>query len=310
MKNRQHIQDNLAKATIPTVSHAQHHLDTTAEAAPMHQKETLAAAPAPQIFAATPSWSQDFSALPNGALSDQFWNFDLGNNDGWGNEERQYYTDKSNNVRIEDHNLIINGRRENNGQKYTSARLNTEGKFDFTYGRLRVDAKLPEGAGVWPAIWLWPTDKKYDGQPLAATEQEYDWLANGEIDITEGQAQGDNQYSASAHAVLHHPGEGERTGYVNVDNATNSYHTYGLDWTPDKLIYSVDEKPFYEVDNPHTGFKEWPYDQQYHLILNIAMGGAMSRNLRSQYPPDGITKASSIWTMAIKSITYYPLANQ
>jgi beta-glucanase (GH16 family) len=265
--------------------------------------------PAPKLFADTPSWTQDFSAAPNGELDDQFWNIETGNNDGWGNQERQYYSARQRNVRIEDHALVINARRESyKGQRYTSARLQTAGKFDFTYGKLRVQAKLPEGAGIWPAIWLWPTDDKYGNQPLAASEKDYSWLANGEIDITEGQAQGDNQYSGSAHAISNYPGNGERTGYVNVADASTAYHTYGLDWTPDKLVYSVDEQPFYEVTNPHTGFKAWPYDQRYHLILNIAMGGAMSSNLRSQYPPDGITKAVSEWTMAIKSITYYPLA--
>jgi|GEM_PF-2283828 len=307
VRNQKHAQRVFSKATVPSLKHAAPVKDTQ-ETNPMPEKPVSPSAP--KLFTDTPTWTQDFSAAPNGELDDQFWNMEVGNNDGWGNDEQQYYTARQRNVRIEDHALVITARREPyKGQRYTSARLQTAGKFDFTYGKLRVQAKLPEGTGVWPAIWLWPTDDTYSGQPLTTTEKDFSWLANGEIDITEGQAQGDNQYSASAHAIANHPGNGERTGYVNVTNASTEYHTYGLDWTPEKLVYSVDEQPFYEVGNPHTDFKTWPYDQRYHLILNIAMGGAMSSNLRAQYPPDGITKSAAEWTMAVKSITYYPLTH-
>jgi beta-glucanase (GH16 family) len=227
--------------------------------------------------------------MPNGPLDTAVWNYDIGNNDGWGNNELERYTDQQANVSVKDGALAINALRNR-----TSARINTAGKFDFTYGRIDVVAKLPVGEGVWPAIWLWPTGGKY-----TSDDPNSGWLANGEIDISEGQGLGDNQISGSAHSVNHYPpvSNGERTGYLTVPNIDSAYHTYSLQWTADKLIYMVDGKPFYEVGNPGTGFKDWPYDQPYHLIINVALGGDMSQGK--------LSAAALPASLLVQSIKYY-----
>lgn len=246
-------------------------------------------APASSPFTSTPTWSQDFAAQPDGPPSTKYWNFDLGNNNGWGNNEVETYTDNAANIRIADGALVIQALRDR-----TSARINTAGKFDFTYGKLDIVAKLPTGQGIWPALWLWPSGNKY-----TSDNADSGWLANGEIDMIEGQALGDNQISGSAHSVNHFPplSNGERTGYANVPNITADYHTYSLEWTPDQLTYLVDGQAFYHVDNPHTSFKDWPYDQPYHLILNVALGGSMN--------PAGLKTNDLPATMSVKSIDYY-----
>lgn len=260
-------------------------------------------------FAATPTWAQNYTSQPDGPASSSVWVFEQGNNDGWGNNEAQYYTSDPVNVRVENGNLVLQAQKEPDG-RYTSARLTSQGSLDFTYGKLDIVARLPTGQGVWPALWFWPTDDKYSGSPLSVEQQDAAWLANGEIDLVEGSAWGDNDFTGSAHAVEHYPGHGERTGKVTVSNPSTQYHTYSLEWTPQTLKYLVDGTVFHRVANSGSGFADWPYDQRYHLILNIAMGGSMSEGLVSPEMPLGIDDSGSPWQMNVRSISYYPLVNK
>ncbi|HUO62007.1 MAG TPA: glycoside hydrolase family 16 protein [Candidatus Bathyarchaeia archaeon] len=242
-------------------------------------------------FATTASWKQDFSKSPNGPLDTKIWNFDQGNNNGWGNNELESYTSDPANASIQNGALVINALK-NNGS-YTSARITTKNKFDFIYGKINVVAQLPTGQGVWPAIWLLPTDTKYTSN----TNPNTDWLSNGELDIAEGSSQGDNSFSASAHSINHYGGHNERTGTVTVNSPATTLHTYSLEWTPQSLDFLVDGKVFEHVANSGAGFQDWPYDQRYHLILNLALGGDNGSNLS-----DGALPAQ----MKVRLISYYP----
>ncbi|HKU18145.1 MAG TPA: glycoside hydrolase family 16 protein [Candidatus Saccharimonadales bacterium] len=255
---------------------------------------------------ATVGWSQQYTTQPDGNLNTTIWNAETGNNNGWGNGEVQFYSKRAENVRVAGGDLVLQARPERyRGFAYTSARITTKEKFSFTYGRLRIVAKLPTSAGVWPALWLMPEDNKYGNVPIAPADEPQRWLANGELDIAEGSAQGDNMISGSAHALHHYPGHHERTGTADIADP-NAYHSFELDKTPDQIIYSVDGHPYFTLNNPHTSFADWPYDQPYYLIINIALGGSMSENLRGTYPPDGINTSGAPWTMRIRSIDYFP----
>jgi beta-glucanase (GH16 family) len=270
----------------------------------MQTQQTKLKLALPSEFAATPSWQEDFTGQANGPLSTDKWHFESGNNDGWGNKEVEQYGSDQSNVRIENGNLVIEANKTDDGV-YHSARIASQGNLDFTYGKLDIVAEVPKGEGIWPALWLWPTDSKYSPDDVGPRGE--DWLANGEIDMLEGSAQGDNDFSASAHSANHYPGHGERTGTVTVANAQQQYHTYSLAWTPDKLQFMVDGKTFKTVLNPHTGFQNWPYDQRYHLIMNIALGGTQSQNLITPQHPYGIDDTAAPWQMHVQSISYYPL---
>lgn len=258
-------------------------------------------------FAATPTWQQDFRQQPDGLLSADTWHFEQGNNDGWGNNEVEQYGSDPSNVRIEKGNLVIEANKADDAS-YHSARITSQGSLDFTYGKIDIVAEMPTGQGIWPALWLWPTDAKYS--PDDVGRHGTDWLANGEIDMLEGSAQGDNQFSASAHAANHYPGHGERTGAITVPQPSQQYHTYSLEWTPERLQFMVDGKTFKTVINQHNGFQNWPYDQRFHLIINIALGGTQSQNLITQEHPYGINDDTAPWQMRVQSISYYPLNAQ
>jgi beta-glucanase (GH16 family) len=267
-----------------------------------------AAASADSKLSSVPTWSQHYTTQPDSGLNRKVWNAETGNNNGWGNNEAEFYSTRAENLRVSSGNLVLSAKPERyHGYHYSSARINTRGKLDFLYGRLSIVAKLPKGVGVWPAIWLWPSSNKYSHMALNPQEQSQSWLVNGEIDIIEGSAQGDSTISGSAHSLTHYPGHLERTGTANVANLSTAYHTYELQKTPDALIYSIDDKPFYAVRNPHTSFKDWPYNQRYHLIMNVAVGGSMSQNLKSLYLPYGVDNRGAPWQMKVKSIDFYPL---
>jgi beta-glucanase (GH16 family) len=267
-------------------------------------KSNSTKAPLVKQFATTPSWKQDFSKMSDGPIDTAVWNAVEGNNDGWGNGEAQTYTNNTNNVRIDSGNLVIEAKKVD-GQ-YTSARITTENKFDFTYGKIDIVATLPIGQGVWPALWFWPTDNKYSAEPVRGDEHDMTWLNNGEIDLVEGSAWGDSDFTGSAHSLGHYPNHSVRTGGLTVASPSSRYHTYSLQWTPQALDFMVDGSVFKHVANTGGGFRDWPYDQRYHLIMNIALGGSMSSGLVSKSMPKGINDQSLPAQLKVQSISYYP----
>lgn len=207
-------------------------------------------------------WSDEFeySGLP---ASDK-WNYDVGGG-GWGNNELQYYTNaRAENARVENGKLIIEARKEQyEGSEYTSARLVTRYKGDWLYGRVEAYAKLPSGTGTWPAIWMLPTNWVYGS-----------WPQSGEIDIMEYVGYDPGVVHGSIHTEAYNHVIGtQKTATFSVPDAETSFHLYALEWTPEKIDIYVDNNKYFTFANEHKDYKTWPFDQAFHLILNIAVGG-------------------------------------
>lgn len=210
-------------------------------------------------------WSDEFDVA--GAPDSAKWGYDLGAGVpiGWGNNELQYYTKDSRNVRIENGNLIIEAHKDSlQGKPFTSTRIITKKKGDWVYGRIEVKAKLPKGKGTWPAIWMMSTDWKYGG-----------WPESGEIDIMEHVGYDPGVVHGTIHTKSYNHIIGtQKEGKVNVATFDTEFHVYALDWTKDKMDFVVDDKTYYTVTRePNDDFKGWPFDERFHLIMNIAVGG-------------------------------------
>ena len=207
-------------------------------------------------------WSDEFSV--NGLPDSARWNYDVGGH-GWGNNELQYYTAKRlRNARVEKGFLIIEAHKEKmNDNDYTSARLVTKGKGDWTYGRIEVRAKLPKGTGTWPAIWM-----------LASTPK-ITWPDDGEIDIMEHVGYNQGTIHASAHTKKYfHSINTQKTGTIAVPDCSEKFHVYALEWNATTITMFVDKKPYFTFSNEQTGNDAWPFHKPFHLLLNIAVGGS------------------------------------
>ncbi len=218
-------------------------------------------------------WADEFDA-PDGASPDpERWSFNTGGG-GWGNGERQYYTDRAENAVIEDGVLRICAREEEEpyrGYRYTSARLVTKRKGDWTYGRFEVRARLPAGQGVWPAIWMLPSHMAYGGWPMG-----------GEIDIMEMVGHD----PIRVHGTLHYGDPHTYTGHYYVlrtgDTFADDFHTFSLEWEPGEIRWYVDGY-YYQTQTEWFTSKldaEYPapFDRPFHLLLNVAVGGRWPGN--------------------------------
>lgn len=207
-------------------------------------------------------WSDEFnkSGLPDST----YWNYDEGGH-GWGNNELQYYTSKdTNNIRVENGSLLLIARRKDKENKhYTSARLVTKNKLDMKYGRVEVRAILPKGLGLWPAIWMLPTHWKYGG-----------WPSSGEIDIMEHVGFIPDTVYGSVHTKkFNHVIGTQKTKGLFVKDPYDVFHVYAIEWNEKCIDFYLDEKHYYRFANSKGGNAEWPFDQSFHLLLNIAIGG-------------------------------------
>ncbi len=232
-------------------------------AAPAPKPDDVAGARASREwrFASTPSWADefDYTGKPDPAK----WGYDLGGS-GWGNNELQSYTDRIDNAAVDDGVLTITARREAfGGRDYTSARLVSKGRGDFRYGRFEARAKLPSGRGTWPAIWMLPSDWKYG-----------DWPRSGEIDIMEHVGFDPGRVHISVHTQRYnHVAGTQRTATRMVEGAMDGFHRYRVDWTPDAIRGYIDDVPVFAFHNEGAGADAWPFDQRFHWLLNIAVGG-------------------------------------
>lgn len=211
-------------------------------------------------------WSDEFNGA--GVPDSTKWSYDIGDGCpdlcGWGNNELEYYTDRPVNARRENGNLIIEARKESyRGRDYTSARLLTRGKKAWKYGRFEVRAKLPSGRGTWPALWMLPENWEYGG-----------WPASGEIDIMEHVGHEPARVYATVHTdAFNHIDGTQNTDTLRVPDAESAFHEYAIEWTPDEIRWYLDDELYSRFENQHKTFKEWPFDQPFHLILNMAVGG-------------------------------------
>jgi hypothetical protein len=204
-------------------------------------------------------WQDEFNGS---ALDESKWSYEV-QRPGWVNHELQNYTRRPENVRVENGNLVIEARRDSfNGYEYSSGRLKTNGRASWTYGRIEARMQLPAGKGTWPAFWMMPDDFRRG------------WPACGEIDILEHVGYDANVAHATLHAQAYNWMRAEqRTGWRQVPGATSGFHVYTLDWTPERIDISVDGSRYFTMQNPHQGDDWWPFDKNFYVILNLAVGG-------------------------------------
>jgi beta-glucanase (GH16 family) len=243
-------------------------------------------------------WSDEFDG---NSIDRTKWDFDLGNGffnydanqwiSGWGNEELQYYTRDAENAFVKDGMLHVRAIKESrDGCGYTSARMKTKKRdgtvlFAQRYGRFEFRAKLPTGKGVWPALWMLPADEKYGG-----------WAASGEIDVMEAKGQEPNRVHGTIHFGGKWPVNTEATKAFDLPEkgTITDFHVYAVEWEPGVIRWFIDEtnystqtfwwstgkadagkgvRPAKEAD-----LSPWPapFDQPFHLIVNVAVGGKFS----------------------------------
>lgn len=206
-------------------------------------------------------WADEFDT--DGAPNAANWAYDQGAG-GWGNGESQFYTDRPDNSKVENGSLIITAKREDfSGEAFTSARLKSEGLQEFQYGRIDIYAKLPEGGGTWPALWM-----------LGANFNSVGWPACGEIDIMEHVGNDLGRVQAAMHTPSSF-GATENLGSINVANVSSEFHLYSMNWSADQISFLVDDEIFYTYNPAVKDLSTWPYDAPQFLILNIAMGGSL-----------------------------------
>ena len=211
------------------------------------------------------AWEDDFNT--DGAPDTAKWTYDLGAG-GWGNGELQTYTNNADNVIVEGGSLKINAKV--NGAGYTSARLKSEGLYEFTYGRVEVRAKLPASQGTWPAIWM-----------LGANFSTVSWPAAGEIDIME--QKGDDKNTILS--TLHYPGNSGGNGpsqSTTLATSTTEFHNYTVEWTDAKIEFFIDDVSFHTFNNDATT----PFNADFFLILNVAMGGTLGGTVDPAFTED------------------------
>jgi len=216
-------------------------------------------------------WSDEFD---QNILDQEKWNILLWR-PGWVNNELQAYTAKDDNIFLENGNLVLQALyqpgytgSDHQGNaytsNYTSGRINTAGKAEWTYGKYEIRAKLPKGVGSWPAIWM-----------LGSSISTIGWPACGEIDIMEHVGFDEGVVHASIHTTdYNHNKNTQKSGSTIVPTATDSFHVYTLEWAPTYLYFLVDDVPYHFVynDGPDDDAK-WPFYNDAFMILNVAVGG-------------------------------------
>jgi beta-glucanase (GH16 family) len=225
------------------------------------------------------SFREEFDGPEGSGIDTNTWT-PVNKGDGFGNNELQFYTPRSENVRMDGAgSLIIEARKESYmGRMYTSARLESSGKFEQRYGRFEIRAKLPFGQGIWPAFWLL-------GNDISSVS----WPQCGEIDIMEHVG----RQPSTAHGSLHGPGYSggnPLTATYQLPGGArfaDAFHEFAVEWEPDVVRFYVDEN-LYETRTPDDvpGDNEWVYDHPFFMILNVAVGGAFpgSPDDSTQFP--------------------------
>ena len=212
-------------------------------------------------------WNDEFDGP---ALNLEKWSYEIGGH-GWGNNELQYYSDDDSTAFIQDGKLVIRadlvpqgtGSSENL-RYFSSARLRTSGKGDRRYGRIEVKAKLALGQGIWPAIWMLPTDWMYGG-----------WPESGEIDIMEHVGYDPGRVHGSIHTgSYNHKINTQRGGSKLLDKISSKFYVYAIEWYEDRIDFLIDDSKYFSFQNDgKNDFNTWPFNQRFHLLINIAVGG-------------------------------------
>lgn len=228
-----------------------------------------AAAPAPDVGTTAVTFADEFNAPAGTPVDGSKWQLETGDNVN--NHERQYYTNSTRNaVHDGQGNLVITARRENPSNyqcwygtcQYTSARLNTAGRFTQTYGTFEARIRMSRGQGMWPAFWMLGNDIGNVG-----------WPQSGEIDIMENVGFEPN----TVHGTLHGPGYsgsgGIGAGYSIGSPFADGFHTFKVDWSPNRIVWSVDGNVYQTRTPADLGGRQWVFDKPFFMILNLAVGG-------------------------------------
>jgi beta-glucanase (GH16 family) len=190
------------------------------------------------------------------------WEIEIGGH-GWGNNERQFYTNRPENVRLEDGLLTIEARDEKYIRRnYTSGRLKTQGLFSFTYGRVEARMKLPYGQGIWPAFWM-----------LGESIVDVGWPRSGEIDIMEHIGREPTHIYGTVHGPGYSGGGGIGHFTTFPDGSlSEEFHVFAIEWEPNEIRWYVDDNQFFKV-TPEQVVGEWVYDHPFFILINLAVGG-------------------------------------
>jgi beta-glucanase (GH16 family) len=239
---------------------------------PLFPKEAVLTAPAHTNPAWSLVWADEFNQPDGSAPDPAKWNFNIGiGNNGWGNSECQYYTSRTNNIRIEKGQLVIEARAEDfSGRNFTSARILTKGRWSWTYGRFEARIKTPRGQGMWPAFWMLGTNVDSAG-----------WPQCGEIDIMENIGREPDL----VHGTIHGPGY---SGGKNIGGPcslpdhsafADDFHLYAVEWITNQIKWYVDGQNYFSVTPASLpAGAAWVFDRPYYLLLNLAVGGRWPGN--------------------------------
>jgi beta-glucanase (GH16 family) len=206
--------------------------------------------------------SEEFDV--DGAPRTALWSYNLGTgSNGWGNNELQYYTDASQNIKVEGGMLKITAIKESYmGSGYTSARILTKGKFEQKYGRMEARIKMPWGKGLWPAFWM-----------LGANSDTVIWPQCGEIDIMEYLGSKPTSMFGTVHGPGYSGGNAISKNYTLInDRFDNDFHVFGIEWGENYINYYVDDVLYNQI-TPKDVPGEWVFNQPFYIILNMAVGG-------------------------------------
>lgn len=218
-------------------------------------------------------------------LDSAYWNVDEWP-PGKVNNEDQAYTSEPKNLRVEAGKLVIEAHHHpQSAVAFTSARVHTLGKQDFRYGRLEVVAQLPGAQGTWPAIWLLPSDPfKYASNCVAGTDWQGNrqcdaWPNSGEIDMMEHVGFEPGHVHGTVHSRAYYWVTGnQRKGRLIKPSVTKGFHLYAMEWQPDRIDMYVDGTRYFSyLRSNKPSWQDWPFDQPFHLILNLAIGGDWGR---------------------------------
>lgn len=217
-------------------------------------------------------WEEEFE---ENTLDTTYWSYMIGNGEayglpGWGNNELQYYTDKVENAELKDGKLRITAQQEDyEGFKFTSARLRTKGKADWKYGKYEIKAKLPKGQGIWPAIWMLPTEEAFGK-----------WPKSGEIDIMELLGHEPELVHGTVHYGPAWPDNKQNTNKFVLEGSdfSEDFHVFSVEWEENKIDWFVDGEKYHTVTPQSLEPENYPFNESFHMLLNLAVGGSWPGN--------------------------------
>jgi beta-glucanase (GH16 family) len=236
----------------------------------------------------TLQWQDEFDGAAGSIASAANWKFDVGTD--WGNAQLEYDTDRAENASLDGAgNLVITAKREAyRGSAYTSARITTQGKQSFKYGKFEARMKLPSGRGLWPAFWL-----------LGANLPTVGWPAAGEIDIMEYRGQEPSTVIGTIHGPGYSGGAAvSKSKTLVATRLDNSFHIYTVEWSADRIDFFIDGTLYHAITKDKVP-GPWVFDKPMFIILNVAVGGAFVG------PPDVFTPLPQ--TMVVDWVRVYSL---